>query len=178
MITTFLKKREQKLDIWFLTKDLIIVPRDRNNAQDFIIEGYRFTMMKIENRNYLRILCKWKRENSWEDSRRAAQNDTDTLLQEPRSLCIWVMPLYLMFAFSVVYLHLYLYPNIYFNRQLDALKIVKKTRKRKWRIIFNTISRKTQNWKQIWNWKKVKYEQDKSTKNPLANTELKTSHWK
>lgn len=134
-ITTFLKKREQKLDIWFLTKDLIIVPRDRNNAQDCIIEGYRFTMMKIENRNYLRILCKRKRENSREDSRRAAQNDTDKLLQEPRSLCIWVMPLYLMFAFFVVYLQLYLYPNIYFNRQLDALKIVKKTRKRKWRII-------------------------------------------
>lgn len=76
------------------------------------------------NRNYLRILCKWKRENSWEDFRRAAQNDTDTLLQEPRSLCIWVMPLYLMFAFFVVYLQLYLYPNIYFNRQL-VLKIVK-----------------------------------------------------
>lgn len=26
--------------------------------------------------------------------------------------------------------------------------------------------------------KKVKYEQDKSTKNPLAHKELKTSHWK
>lgn len=32
--------------------------------------------------------------------------------------------LYLMFAFFVVYLQLYLYPNIYFKRQLD-LKIVK-----------------------------------------------------
>lgn len=27
---------------------MIIVPRDRNNAQDCITEGYRFTMMKIE----------------------------------------------------------------------------------------------------------------------------------
>lgn len=118
------KERTEIRHLIFEKKGLIIVPRDRNNAQDCIIEGYRFTMMKIENRNYLRILCKRKRENSWEDSRRAAQNDTDTLLQEPRSLCIWVMPLYLMFAFSVVYLQLYLYPNIYFNRQLD-LKIVK-----------------------------------------------------
>lgn len=86
----------------------------------------RLSFHNDENRNlnYLRILCKGKRENSWEDSRRAAQNDTDTLLQEPRSLCIWVMPLYLMFAFFVVYLQLYLYPNIYFNRQLD-LKIAK-----------------------------------------------------
>lgn len=88
------KERTEIRHLIFEKKGLIIVPRDRNNAQDCIIEGYRFTMMKIENRNYLRILCKWKRENSWEDSRRAAQNDTDTLLQEPRSLCIWVMPLY------------------------------------------------------------------------------------
>lgn len=112
-ITTFLKKREQKLDIWFFKKDLIIVPRDRNNAQDCIIEGYRFTMMKIENRNYLRILCKRKRENSWEDSRRAAQSDTDTLLQEPRSLCSWVMPLYTLCLPFLLYTYNYICIPIY-----------------------------------------------------------------
>lgn len=108
----------------FFKKGLIIVPRDRNNAQDCIIEGYRFTMMKIENRNYLRILCKRKRENSWEDSRRAAQSDTDTLLQEPRSLCSWVMPLYTLCLPFCCILTTISVSQIYFNRQLD-LKIVK-----------------------------------------------------
>lgn len=124
-ITTFLKKREQKLDIWFLKKRLDYCSKRQKQCTRLYYRRLSFhNDENRKNRNYLRILCKWKRENSWEDSRRAAQNDTDTLLQEPRSLCIWVMPLYLMFAFFVVYLQLYLYPNIYFNRQLD-LKIVK-----------------------------------------------------
>lgn len=65
------------------------------------------------NRNYLRILCKGKRENSWEDSRRAAQNDTDKLLQEPRSLCLWVMPLYTLCLPFLLYTYNYICIPIY-----------------------------------------------------------------
>lgn len=107
------KERTEIRHLIFFKKGLIIVPRDRNNAQDCIIEGYRFTMMKIENRNYLRILCKRKRENSWEDSRRAAQSDTDTLLQEPRSLCLWVMPLYTLCLPFLLYTYNYTCIPIY-----------------------------------------------------------------
>lgn len=43
-----LEKERTEIRHLIFKKDLIIVPRDRNNAQDCIIEGYRFTMMKIE----------------------------------------------------------------------------------------------------------------------------------